>query len=60
MGLRRLVVSYDEVRGCNSFVVCDELRLVVIGWDGVGLVDAGRRGGESAGGGRVVACMGGG
>ena len=28
-GLRRLVVSYDEVRGRISFVVCDKLKLVV-------------------------------
>ena len=28
-GLRRLVVSYDEVSGGISFVVCDKLLLVV-------------------------------
>ena len=28
-GLRRLVVSYDEVRGRISFVICDKLKFVV-------------------------------
>ena len=29
VGLRRLVVSYDEVCGWYFFVVCDKLQLVV-------------------------------